>query len=145
MAHGDFYFTLNATWYHFTDRWGEQALVEYWQTLGSEYLRPLAHQFEAGGPAEIARHWSEHFAGEPGGDVDVMQPDAHTVVLNVRVCPALRWLRESPAAAVHRPPHPMYCRHCRHVTDAMLAGTGYRFELEGGNGRCRQTFTRVER
>lgn len=141
MAHGDFYFTINATFYHISERWGEQSLIEYWRTLGSEYLRPLARRFEAGGPAEVARYWSAYFAAEPGGDVTVSQPNPHTVVLDVRVCPAIRWLRESPAATVHPPVHPMYCQHCLHVTDAMLADTGYRFELQGGGGRCRQTYT----
>jgi hypothetical protein len=36
MAHGDFYFAVNATFYHFTQQWGEQALVDYWQALGGE-------------------------------------------------------------------------------------------------------------
>ena len=145
MAHGDFYFTLNATWYHFSDRWGEPALIEYWQALGRDYLQPLARRFETGGPEEVARYWSAYFAAEPGGDVQVTRPDADTVVVDVRVCPAIRWLRESAAAAVHRPPHPMYCQHCRTVTAAMLTDTRYRFQLEGGDGQCRQVFTREKR
>jgi hypothetical protein len=29
MAHGDFYFTINATFHHITEQWGEQALIDY--------------------------------------------------------------------------------------------------------------------
>jgi hypothetical protein len=141
MAHGDFYFAINATFYHFTERWGDSALINYWQTLGREYLQPLARQFEAGGPAEIARYWAEYFAAEPGGDVSVSQVDPNTVVVDVRVCPAIRWLQESPDAAVHPPVHPMYCQHCLTINRAMLADTRYHFDLQGDGGRCRQTYT----
>lgn len=140
MAHADFYFAINATFYHFTEKWGEQALIDYWQALGREYLRPLARQFEQGGPAEIARYWAEYFAGEPGGEVVVSQPDADTVLIDVRVCPAIQWLRESQTAALHPPVHPLYCQHCLHINRAMLEGTPYRFELQGGGGSCQQVF-----
>ena len=122
MAHTDFYFAINATFYHFTEKWGEQALIDYWQALGREYLRPLARQFEQ------------------GGEVVVSQPDASTVLIDVRVCPAIQWLRESPTAALHPPVHPLYCQHCLHINRAMLEGTPYRFELQGGGGSCRQVF-----
>jgi len=141
MAHGDFYFTINATFYHFTRNWGEQALVDYWQALGREYLQPLARRFEAGGLAEIARYWAEYYAAEPGGTVLVSRIDPGTVLVDVHVCPAIRWLRQSPDAAVHPPVHPMYCQHCLYINRAMLANTRYRFDLEGGDGRCLQTFT----
>jgi hypothetical protein len=36
----------------------------------------------------------------------------------------------------------MFCQHCRHIYQAMMAGADYNFTLEGGGGSCRQTFTR---
>ena len=41
MAHGDFYFAINATFYHFTERWGPESLIRYWR----------------GSAATIWRHW----------------------------------------------------------------------------------------
>lgn len=79
MAHGDFYFTINATFYHFTEQWGEQALIDYWRAMGSQYLRPLAERFKAGGPEAIAAYWSEYFAAEPGAEVSVSLPDLDSV------------------------------------------------------------------
>jgi hypothetical protein len=140
MAHGDFYFTINATFYHLSERWGERGLIEYWKALGSEYLQPLARQFEEGGLDEIARYWSTYYAAEPGSEVLLDRPDAHTLIIDVKVCPAFRWFRESPVAAVHPPIHPMYCQHCSYITKAMLANTSYEFELQGGQGNCRQIF-----
>lgn len=142
MAHGDFYFTINATFYHFTEKWGEQALIDYWRAMGSQYLRPLGERFLAGGPASIAEYWSEYFAGEPGGEVVVSQPDADSVLIDVRVCPAIRWLKESKDAATHPPAHPMFCQHCLHVNQALIEPFGYNFELAGGGGSCQQKFTR---
>ncbi len=159
MAHGDFYFAINATFYYIADRWGEEGLRAYWQSLGRDFLAPLAAGFvsagaagaeaagaeaagaeAAGSGAAIARYWADYFAAEPGGEVVVTQPDAESVVLDVRDCPAIAWLTRSPEAAVHPPPHPLYCQHCLHINRALAANAGYGFVLEGGGGRCRQTF-----
>ena len=140
MAHGDFYFAINATFYHFTERWGPDALIAYWRGIGRDYLAPLGRELAAGGPTAAARHWAEYFAREPGGDVEVSQPDAQTVLIDVRDCPALSWLRNSKDAAVHPPPHPMYCDHCLHINTALAEGMGWTFELEGGGGQCQQWF-----
>jgi hypothetical protein len=140
MAHGDFYFAINATFYHFTERWGPDSLIAYWQGIGRDYLAPLGRELAAGGPPAAAKHWAEYFAAEPGGDVEVSQPDGQTVAIDVRDCPALSWLRNSADAAVHPPPHPMYCGHCLHINTALAEGMGWTFELEGGGGACRQWF-----
>jgi hypothetical protein len=142
MAHGDFYFAINATFYYLAERWGEEGLVAYWQTMGHEYLAPLAAQFQAGGPEAIARYWSEYFAREPGGDVAVSQPEPDRVVIDVHDCPAIAWLTRSKDAATHPGVHPMYCQHCLHINRSMMEGTDFNFRLEGGGGSCRQTFTR---
>lgn len=139
MAHGDFYFTINATFYHFSERWGEQALIEYWKTLGSEYLRPLARQFETGGLDEIARYYRAYYDAEPGSEVDISRAD-NTLIIDVKVCPVFRWFKESPVAHVHPPLHPMYCQHCRYTAEAMLQNTPFEFELRGGQGTCQQIF-----
>ncbi len=142
MAHGDFYFTINATFYYFTERWGEGALLAYWQAMGHEYLAPLAAHFQAGGLEAIARYWSDYFDQEPGGDVAVSQVGPDSVVIDVRDCPAIAWLTHSKDAASHPPVHPMYCQHCLHISRAMMEGTDYTFVLEGGGGSCRQIFSR---
>jgi hypothetical protein len=142
MAHGDFYFAINATFYHFTENWGEQALIDYWRAMGSQYLKPLAERWQAEGPASIARYWSEYFAGEPGAQVTVSQPDAGSVLIDVSTCPAIRWLKESKDAATHPPVHPLFCQHCLHINQSMIESFGYTFELSGGGGSCQQRYIR---
>jgi hypothetical protein len=142
VAHGDFYFTINATFHYFTERWGKEALVAYWQTMGREYLAPLADQSRSGGLEAIFGYWSEYFAHEPGGDVAVSQVGSDRVVIEVHDCPAIAWLTRSQEAASHPPVHPMFCQHCLYVNQAMLESTGHSFTLEGGGGSCRQVFAR---
>ena len=140
MSHGDFYFAVNATFYHFSDLGGDAALIAYWKALGREYLRPLAERFRVGGLAEIETYYQDYFVAEPGGDVTVKQTDAATVILDVRECPAIAWLRNSKASETHPPVHPMYCQHCRITNNAMLEESPFEFEIEGGDGSCRQYF-----
>lgn len=140
MSHGDFYYTINATFYHFSETWGEQALIDYWRAIGRDYRASLAQRFGQGGLKEIYQYWNDYFAHEPGGQVVVSMPEPDRVLLDVRVCPALYWINESEHAKTHPPAHPMYCQHCQYVNQAILEGTGFEFLLEGGGGRCRQWF-----
>lgn len=134
MAAGDFYFAINATFRFFLDNYGEIALDDYWRALGGGYYAPLAARFRAGGLDEAARYWSGFFAQEPGGEVAVTRTES-AVEIDVAACPAITWLRRH-----GRKICPGYCRHCRHVSEAIAAQSGMAFTLEGGDGTCRQTF-----
>lgn len=138
MAAGDFYFAINATFRFFLERYGEEALKDYWRALGAEYYAPLGERFRVGGLEAVESYWREFFAQEPGGDVGVAR-SAGAVEIDVRDCPALRWLRDH-----GRTPVPNYCEHCRCVSTAVADGAGLGFELEGGGGACRQRFVPKE-
>ena len=75
MAAGDFYFALNATFRFIHDRWGEDALVNYWESLAREYHAPLSQRSREGGLPAVADYWRDYFAHEPGGEVTVEATD----------------------------------------------------------------------
>ncbi len=135
MAAGDFYFAINATFRFIHDTWGKEALVEYWQSLGREYYASVNARFRRGGLTEVMRYWVDYFAQEPDGEVEVSL-EGQVVQVNVRRCPALRWLRDAGREIV-----PCYCEHCLHVGRAMAEAAGMSFQMEGGNGQCRQRFS----
>lgn len=134
VAAGDFYFAINATFRFIFEKWGEQGLIDYWETMAREYHAPISARFREGGLPEVASFWRRYFDHEPGGDVRVVhREDAVEIV--VRDCPAIRWLEDS-----GRDVMPLYCRHC-HYTATVIAGhADMSFHLEGGGGSCRQTF-----
>lgn len=134
MAAGDFYFAINATFRFILDKYGEQALIDYWRAMGEEYYATLAVRFREGGLEEVERYWREFFANEPGGAVEVSKHEG-AIIVDVKVCPAIRWLRDNGRAVV-----PQYCRHCHHVSTAISERAGLTFKLEGGGGSCTQTF-----
>ncbi|NUM53854.1 MAG: hypothetical protein HUU46_09450 [Candidatus Hydrogenedentes bacterium] len=134
MAAGDFYFAINATFRFILNNYGEQALIDYWRSMGEEYFAPLSERFRSGGLDEVESYWRTFFAAEPGGDVHVAQQDG-CVTIDVRDCPAIRWLRANGRDIV-----PHYCRHCHHVSTAVASRAGLTFTLEGGGGTCKQTF-----
>ncbi|MFA6239941.1 MAG: hypothetical protein WC655_03385 [Candidatus Hydrogenedentales bacterium] len=134
MAAGDFYFAINATFRFILERYGEDALIDYWRAMGAEYYAPVIARFREGGLDEVERYWQDFFQTEPGGDVAVGQHDGR-VDIDVRDCPAIRWLRTH-----HREIVPNYCQHCHHVSTAIAESAGLKFKLEGGGGACYQTF-----
>jgi hypothetical protein len=132
----DFYFAINATFRHLHDRYGQAALVAYWRALGHDYYRRRWENWRANGLPAVAADWREYFAREPQAEVEVTCT-ADVAELDVRVCPAIRHLRESGREIV-----PYFCEHCDEICGAMAQAAGLTFERTGGMGSCRQRFVR---
>jgi hypothetical protein len=138
MSAPDFFFAVNAIFRHLHDRYGKEALIDYWRRLATEYYGQRCQRWLAGGPEAVAADWRDYFAQEPQAAVDVgVQGD--DVLLDVRVCPAIKHLRDCGRDIV-----PYYCEHCDHICAAMGEQSGYAFQRTGGMGSCRQRFTRLD-
>ena len=84
----------------------------------------------------MAAYWEAFFAAEPGAEVAVNTTE-DSVVIEVKVCPAIRHLRLNQRQIV-----PCFCQHCYYVSEAMAEPAGLTVRIEGGNGSCRQRFCR---
>ena len=56
---------------------------------------------------------------------------------DVKVCPAFRHLRAHGREVV-----PCFCEHCHYVSAAIGKPAGIKVQIEGGNGSCRQVFSK---
>lgn len=133
----DFYTTVNATFRFIERKLGQEGLRRYWAELGRGYYAPVTQRWLAGGLAAVAAHWRAFFAAEPGAQVEVNEVDRE-VVVEVRTCPAIRFLRENGREIV-----PCFCQHCYHVSSAMGEAAGIEIRLSGGNGSCTQRFAKT--
>jgi hypothetical protein len=133
----DFYFAVNATFRYLHEHYGKDALVHYWRRLGREHYSARWGRWKKCGLDAIAVDWRKYFEQEPGADVEVIQTQA-AVVIEVRVCPAIKHLRDH-----QRPIVPYFCEHCDHICGAMADAAGYTFERTGGMGSCRQRFVQL--
>ena len=132
----DFYFGINATFRFILGKFGPEGLRQYWTELGTRYFAPVSYAWWRRGLGGVAAYWKAFFGAEPGADVEVISaPDS--VTLEVKVCPAIRHLREH-----HRQIVPCFCEHCYFISEAMAEPAGLTVRIEGGNGTCRQTFLR---
>jgi hypothetical protein len=134
MAAPDFYFAINATFRYFYRTYGEAGLIAYWEALGDEYFDSLSQRFREGGLDAVEEYWRDFFAAEPGGEVDVVRHGDRVEIL-VLECPAIHHLRRHGREVM-----PLYCRHCFHVSSVIARKAGLGFQLQGGDGRCLQTF-----
>ena len=134
MSAGDFYYAINATFRFIHDNWGKEALIDYWTSMAHEYHSEVADRFRADGLEAVQQYWAAYFANEPGGDV-VVSLTSKGVELDVRDCPAIRWLKNGEREIV-----PYYCEHCHYVSTAIVEQAGMAFKLEGGGGTCYQVF-----
>lgn len=137
MSAPDFFFGVNEIFRHIHDRYGKDALIDYWRALGRDHYRQRNGRWLEGGCQAIASDWRQYFEHEPGAEVVVTHTD-NTVDLDVRVCPAIAHLRRKDRDIV-----PYFCEHCDHVCGAQAQGAGYGFERTGGMGACRQQFIKL--
>lgn len=134
VGSADFYFAINATFRFILRTLGQEGLRRYWIQLGERYFAPVSATWGTTGLEGVAAYWRAFFAAEPAAEVGVtMAGDA--VLLDVKVCPAIKHLRAGGREIV-----PCFCQHCYFVSEAMAASAGLTVRIEGGNGSCRQTF-----
>ncbi len=132
----DFYFAINATFRFILDRFGLEGLHRYWKDLGSGYFAPVSNRWRAKGLAGIEEYFRAFFKAEPDADVEIRQIDA-MVIVEVKVCPAIRHLRIHNREVVS-----CFCQHCYFINEAIASPAGFTTRIEGGNGSCIQTFQR---
>ena len=132
----DFYTAVNATFRFIERKLGPAGLRRYWLDLGRHYYAPVTQRWLTGDLVSVAAHWRAFFAAEPGAEVEVHETDQE-VVVEVKTCPAIRFLREH-----GREIAPCFCQHCYHVSTAMGEAAGIEMRLSGGNGRCSQRFAK---
>lgn len=130
----DFYFAIHATFRFVLGKFGITGLREYWRDLGTKYFAPVSARWSTGGLPAVAEYWRAFFAAEPGAEVEVGE-GSEAVTLDVKVCPAIKHLRERGREII-----PCFCQHCYFIGEAMAAPAGMTVRIEGGNGACRQVF-----
>lgn len=134
----DFYFAINATFRFILARFGLDGLRRYWTDLGNSYFSPVSDRWKSKGLMGIEEYWLSFFKAEPGSDVEVKRTEA-SVTLEVKVCPAIRHLRENNREIV-----PCFCQHCYFINEAIAVPAGFTARVRGGNGSCIQTFQRSD-
>ena len=133
----DFYFAINATFRFIQKRLGKEGLRKYWSDLGTHYFAPVSAKWSVGGTSAIAAHWRAFFAAEPGAEAEVSE-SADAIIVDVKVCPAIKHLREH-----GREITPCFCQHCYFINEAIAGPAGFTARVTGGNGSCRQSFHRL--
>ncbi len=134
----DFYFAINATFRFILTRLGMEGLRRYWADMGASYYQPVTERWRQGCLPSVAEYWRAFFQAEPGAAVEVGQ-SADAVTLDVKVCPAIKHLRENGRAIVA-----CFCQHCYFVSEAIAAPAGLTVRVSGGNGSCVQRFVKRE-
>jgi hypothetical protein len=127
----DFYFAINSTFRFILGRKGIEGLRRYWSELGTAYYQPVGKAWKERGLSGVAAYWRAFLAAEPGAEGEVREGEDR-VEIEVRVCPAIKHLREAGREIV-----PCFCQHCFYQGEALAARAGMAYRLHGGNGTCR--------
>jgi hypothetical protein len=131
----DFYFAIHATFRFIYTRLGRDAWIKYLRDMAVTYFAPVNAMWQTGGLPSVAGYWYAFFEAEPGATVDIKE-STDFVAIEVNHCPAISHLRTHAREII-----PYYCQHCYFLNEARAAAAGLCMRLEGGNGKCRHTYS----
>jgi hypothetical protein len=134
MGAPDFFFAVNATFRHILENYGEEALHRYWEEMGREHYRAVTEAMQERSLVALQEHWEQLFPEEPGSEVETALEDG-CLTLTVKTCPAILHLKANDREVL-----PVYCDHCRYVSQGLCEPAGVRVEVTGGGGSCVQVF-----
>lgn len=135
-AHGaaGFYSGINATFRYILKNFGKATWYQYLEEMGRGYFAKHNQLWARNGLEGVADYWRSFFDAEPGAEVEVRQQDDR-VVVEVKVCPAIKHLRAEGCSIVAE-----YCQHCYFLGEARAREAGMTMRLNGGNGSCQHTY-----
>ena len=129
----DFFGVYCATFRYIHDRFGREALEKFWaEYVADQFLWHLEKLVEEKGLQGMYEYWSHALAEEEADFELELGPDYFAI--DLRVCPALRWLRQHGKLCFED-----YCAHCPALYSRIMARHGYSWhqEIDAQAGRCR--------
>jgi len=134
-VHKNFHAATNATIDYVVNNFGESALTEILQSMGTEVYKSIHTKLKNGDASELIEHIKYYMDREQGKyQINVTET---SIVLEVAKCPAVQHIIKSGL-----PLSPYFCQQTIAVNDALCAGTDWTTKTEVFEpGKCKQTFT----
>lgn len=136
--HRDFHGALSVGIDYLDQRFGPEAVRDYLRQFTNAYYAPLKRELLARGLVALKEHFESIYRRE-GSEVEA-RLNGDELVLEVKVCPAVRHMREH-----GYPVTGLFMETTRTVNEALCEGTPYQAELveyEGESGRSVTRFSR---
>lgn len=126
----------------FENRFGEDALYEYWHYVAKEVYPELAQKFRDGGPAFIASYFTDIILEDEGKLC--VEADKNSVTVKILECPDHIWQTHYDQG--YSMPNSNYYRSYEVIYADVAKMAGYDFELleYDTQGRLKFRFTRQE-
>lgn len=137
--HKDFHGGTSLALDFVADRYGEQAISEILQHVGTKVYASIHEKLKRDDPSELLEHLI-YFFNREGADFDIKTGE-NELVLTVRECPAIAHIRK-----LGLPLSKRFCCSTTELNAALCDGTPWATETRLlGEGRCVQRFYRKEK
>ena len=127
----EFFGVYNSTFRFLEERFGREALEDYWRYIGEDFLAHWIALVREKGTEGMREYWTKSLEDE-GADYDLTaSPDEF--VITMRRCPAIGWLKEHGADIFDD-----YCGHCKVLWGHLgeLAGFSLEIKSDQEHGTC---------
>lgn len=117
-----FHAVLNDMLIYLKDRYGESAVKEYLRRFARSYYSPLTEDLKQGRLSSLKEHFDKVY-GDEGAEYHLQYSDDE-LVLTVKECPGIRYLRDS-----GKSPSDMYIETLRAIHGEICKETPFEYEL----------------
>ena len=122
-VHKDFHGAFSFGLIHLEEHYGAEAVRDYLRQMAPRVFGPLIEAIRTEGLSALEAHW-RHIMELEEADYE-LRWDGNTLILEVRVCPALEHIR-----SVGYPESPMFCEHTCIVNSVICEAAGFETETD---------------
>jgi hypothetical protein len=133
--HRDFHGALSIGFQYVKERYGLEALYEYWRRIAINCYEPLIDKLSNQGLEALEEHWGRVF-GLEGGEYKLFYR-GDTLILEVGRCPAIAHLQRKGFPIAED-----FCEHTVFINRELCRQAGFETHctFEQAKGICRQEF-----
>ena len=127
----------------FEEKYGYQAMAEYWKYIGDNCFDDVVEKIKAGGLKGIQEYFEHTFDLDQGEYVSELQDDR--LIFSVEKCPDYEFMKSSENP--YFKPIGDYCKHHEVINSIISEKSGYSFCMEecDGAGKCKWVFKKSDK
>ena len=136
----EFIWAYNELFKFLDERYGEQAVIDFWIGISNDFLTNLDNLVAQKGTRGMEEYWT-HTLKEEGANY-TMTTTEETFSIDMHRCPSVALLQRGPASRYLK-----YCEHCTWLYPRILERYGFASHVEiidAEKGVCRFTVEKVQ-
>ena len=140
--HRDFHVGMSLGLDYVSERYGDEAVIEYLEQYTKSYHKPLMEAVKKEGLKALEDYFLKLYETEEASDVITLERSGDELVIDIKECPVVKYIKSQGKKVSH-----MFIETTDTVNRTLVEGSPYAFELvsyDKQSGKSRQRFYKKE-